>query len=114
MTLWEDAALMVAPGLRPARYLSIQERYEEWRGTADGQEVYHQVVERAHRLRDRGWAHFGIGALWESIRYDRAVRVGPDALGFKLNDHFRSRMAREVMERERDLSAFFELRSLRA
>lgn len=92
---------------------SLQQRYEEWRASTDGQAVYASVRERALRLRDRGWTHFGIGALWESVRYDRAIAVGPED-GYKLNDHYRSRMARELMEREPDLADFFELRELRA
>jgi hypothetical protein len=108
------ATLITAPGLRPGRYLTLQQRYEEWRATPDGQDVYDAVRRAALRLRGRGFQHYGIGALWEAARYDHALKVGPDVDGWKLNDHYRSRMARELMMREPELAGFFELRELRA
>ena len=101
------------PGLRPARYLSIQERYREWRATADGETVFREVVSRALRLRERGWTHYSHKAIIETIRYDRAIRVGPDS-GFKVNDHYSSRIAREAMAAYPALGGFFEVRELRA
>jgi len=95
------------------RRATIQERFEEWLSTADGQHVYAEVISRANALRARGWTHFAIGAIWESIRYDRSVAVGPED-GFKLNDHYRSRMARRVIADVPRLDGFFELRELRA
>lgn len=92
---------------------SIQERFDAWLATPDGQLVYRECRERALRLRARGWRHFAIGALWESVRYDRSVQVGPDD-GWRLNDHYRSRMARLLMDTEPDLAGFFETRELRA
>lgn len=116
MTLWDtfDHARNVSiPGLRAGRHLTIQQRFEEWLLTPDGLLVYGEVVARANRLASRGWTHFAIGALWESIRYDHSVRVGPES-GFKLNDHYRSRMARRVMLDYPMLDGFFETRELRA
>lgn len=92
---------------------SIQDRFEEWLGTPDGRLVYQECRQRAHALRGRGWRHFAIGAIWESVRYDRAIRVGPED-GYKLNDHYRSRMARLLMDTEPELAGFFETRELRA
>lgn len=106
-------SLIVSPGLRHGRYLTIQERFDEWLASPDGQLVYDEVVVRATRLRDRGWAHFSVHAIWESIRYDHSVRVGPED-GFKLNDHYTSRMARRVMADWPALDGFFEVRGLRA
>ena len=93
---------------------SLQTRYAEWRASADGEAVYLNVRERALALRRRGWRHFGIGALWEAARYDWALRVGPDATGVKVNNDYRSRMARELMEQEPTLAGFFETRELRS
>lgn len=106
-------ANVVLPGLREGRWLTIQQRFEAWLATPDGQAVYEDVVRRAYRLRDRGYRHFGVHALWEAARYDRSLQVGPEG-GFKLNDHFTSRMARRIMADHPELEGFFEIRELRA
>jgi hypothetical protein len=104
----------VLPGLREGRWLTIQQRFEEWLATPDGQAVYRAIVERARRLKDRGWTHFGIKALWEAARYDRALVVGPSG-GFKLNNDYTSRIARRIMEDDpAEFEGFFEFRELRA
>lgn len=92
----------------------LDDQYGAWRRTEDGQEVYTNVRDRALRLRARGWQHFGIKALWEAARYDRALAVGPDAAGFKMNNNLHSRMARELMASVPELADFFELRRLRS
>jgi hypothetical protein len=108
-------SLITMPGLRPdGRYISLQQRYEEWRATPDGQTVYQAVHDAALRLRRRGFRHYGIAALFEAARYTYSLRVGPDAEGFKLNNNWRSRLARELMDDEPDLAGFFELRGLTA
>lgn len=110
-TLWEHNVQL--PGLRPGKYLTLQEQFEEWLDTDDGVTVYEEVIRRARALRGRGFRHFGIKALWEAIRYDRAIQLGPNA-GFKINNNFHSRMARLVMDRCPDLADFFETRELKA
>lgn len=110
-TLWDQN--VVLPGLRVGDHLSIQRRFDEWLATPDGQAVYDAVRFRALALKARGWTHFGIGALWEGVRYDRSVQVGPEG-GFRLNDHFRSRLARRLMDDYPALAGFFETRELRA
>lgn len=92
---------------------SIGERFAAWLETPDGQTVYAECRDRALSLRRRGWRHFSIDAIWHSVRFDRAVRVGPEG-GYRLNDHFTSRMARLLSESEPELDGFFEVRSLRA
>jgi len=101
MTIWKDP--------RP-----IQEKYEEWRETSDGEVVYEAVKAAAFRLVARGFRHYGIAALFEAARYTHSLKVGPDAEGFKVNNNWRSRMARELMETEPGLDGFFELRTLHA
>lgn len=93
---------------------SLQEKYEEWRATADGMVVYGAVRKAAFRLRGRGFTHYGIKALWEAARYTYYLRVGPDAEGWKVNNNWTSRIARELMMNEPELEGFFELRHLRA
>jgi hypothetical protein len=52
-------------------------------------------------------------ALWEAVRLDRDLGVGPGAV-LKLNNDYTSRMARRVMDDYPDLTGFFELRATRA
>ena len=84
--------------------------FYEWRATTDGEKVYQEVVRRARVIRERGFRHFGIRCIWEVIRYDYAVQLGPDH-GFRLNDHYHAFIAREVMRNNTDLEGFFELRT---
>jgi len=91
----------------------IEVAFRRWLRTPDGQLVYRECRDRALALRRRGWRHFSIRPIWEAIRYDWAIRVGPED-GFKLNDHYHSRMARLLMDTEPELEGFFEVRRLRA
>lgn len=90
----------------------IQYDFEKWIETEDGQRVYHEVVRRCRLLKQAGHTHYGIGMLWEAIRYDYSIRLGPDH-GFKMNNNYRSRMARFVMDSHPSLKGFFETRRLR-
>lgn len=105
-----------SPGQAPLdfdpRLSPLEGRYRAWRSTPAGAAVYREVVERAKRLRAAGWRRFSIAALWESIRFDRSVELGPDADGYRLNNSWRSRLAREVLSREPELDGFFETREL--
>jgi hypothetical protein len=101
-------------GLRLGAYLTLQERYEEWRASPDGELVWGAVRDAALRLSARGFRHYGIAALFEAARYTYALRVGPDVEGFKLNNNWRSRMARDLMVAVPELDGFFELRTLTA
>lgn len=89
----------------------VERAFAEWILTADGRRVEAEVVRRARRLRERGWKHYGIAALVESIRYDASVSLLGDA-GFKINNDRRSLLARRVMERNEELRGFFTTREL--
>lgn len=93
---------------------AIQRAYEEWRATDDGREVVAAIRARALDLRRRGWSHYGIKALGEVVRFDQAIRVGPDAEGYRVNNSHLSRLARDLMAEEAELRDFFEVRDLRA
>lgn len=90
--------------------VTLSDQFAAWLDSPDGQHVYDEVVNRARTLRSRGWRHFGIAAIWEAIRYDWSVRVGPDAEGWKVNNNYRAFMARRVMADYPDLEGFFETR----
>lgn len=97
----------------PRRRRDLQREFEEWLASKDGRAVYVEAVSRARRLLARGYRHYSMDALYHSIRFDWSVKVGPDADGFKLNDHHTSRLARRIMADFEDLAGFFETRQLR-
>lgn len=108
-TLWDVAARRGS-----AFPVTLADQFEAWLLTEDGQHVYREVISRARTLRKGGWRHFGMKAIWEAIRFDWMVRVGPDADGFKINNNYHAFMARRVMADCPDLQGFFETRVQRA
>ncbi len=105
---------IIQPGLRPGRYLTLQERYLEWRYTPEGRAVFEACLRAALKLAARGFRHYGVAALYEAARYDHALRIGPDIDGWRLNNSYRSRLARDLMAAEPLLRDFFETRILTA
>lgn len=96
------------------RKLPIQEAYRRWLQTQDGQRIYHEAYARARMLRRRGIRHFGIAAIFEAIRYDRAVEVGRDDGGFKVNNNYRALVARDLMAEDPALADLFSTRTRRS
>lgn len=93
---------------------TLQGAFERWLATPHGQYIASETVKRARRLRSRGFTRYGIGAIAESIRFDASLAVGTDEDGFKVNNNYRSRLARKVMDENPDLAGFFETRQLQA
>ncbi|MEV0370637.1 hypothetical protein AB0I10_12525 [Streptomyces sp. NPDC050636] len=93
----------------PSAGLSIQERFE----------AFHQlnpwILEQLEALTsdcvDRGLKRVGIGMLFEVLRwqYGRATYGEP----WRLNNDFRSRYARMLLELHPEWSSLFETRGLR-
>jgi hypothetical protein len=73
--------------------------------------VYTELVKLAKLAQSRGWKHYGIGSLYEVLRWHRHIEYGPDE-DFKLNNNFRSRYARKIMDDNPELRDFFETRKL--
>jgi hypothetical protein len=92
----------------------IDAAYRAWLKTEDGGVIARAIRDRALALVRRGWRHYGIRALWEAARFDRALEVGPGEDGYKLNDHYTSRLARDLMGKYPELEGFFETRELRS
>lgn len=90
--------------------VSIQEAFEEFH--REHPEVYSYLLALAFELQMKGWVHYGIGALWERMRWH--FKVEHDQEDFKLNNNFRSRYARKMMAEHPALEGFFELRELKA
>jgi len=90
---------------------TIEQRFQSFH-EANGW-VYDELVRLARQLRGRGHRRLGIGMLWEVIRWRYMAETLDPASDFHLNDHYRSRYARLIMEREADLDGVFEVRRLR-
>lgn len=87
---------------------SIEHRFREFH--SKNPHVYQRLVELARELRAKGYKRAGIGMLYEVLRWQTMIKtVGED---YKLNDNYRSRYARLIMEKEPDLEGFFEKRRL--
>lgn len=98
--------------LRLPMSTKVEREFRTWAETPDGKRVVHEVCRRALKLYDLGQKHYGIAALFESIRYDSSVGLLGDG-DYRLNNNHRSHLARLVMRVEPELAGFFELRSLR-
>lgn len=92
-------------------HLTIEQRF--WRFHARHPEVFAALRRLSLALVDRGYQHLGIGMLWETLRYNTMLGSTPDEDVYRLNDHYRSRYARLLMETEPRLEGVFELRRLR-
>lgn len=73
--------------------------------------VYAELRMLALRARNAGAQRIGIGMLYEVMRWRHALRTQGD--DFKLNNNYRSRYARLLMQ-EPELAGCFEIRGLRA
>lgn len=84
----------------------IEQAYREFH--KKNPRVYRELVKLARSLKARGWQHYGIGALFEVIRFHRALETTDPE--FKLNNNHRALYARQIMDENADLRDFFEIR----
>ena len=70
--------------------------------------VYGELLALALQVRRRGFSHYGIGGLFEVLRWHRALSTSDTE--FKLNNNHRAFYARLMMREEPELSGFFQLR----
>lgn len=64
-------------------------------------------------LKQRGREHFGMKALFETLRFHSALQTAGGE-EWKLNNNYTALMARLLMEQYPELDGFFELRERRA
>lgn len=82
-----------------------------WRFHKGHPEVYRQLVGMSREAVGAGRDRLAIGMLFEVIRWHRVIE--PDSTEeFKLNNNYRSRYARLIMEQEPDLDGVFATREL--
>ena len=92
---------------------TIEEAFIRFHNAHPG--VYGELAALSRRWLAQGKGRWSIDAAFQVLRWERRMAGLPDpAFEFKLNDHFRSRYARLLMEREPDLEELFEVRMLRA
>lgn len=72
-------------------------------------EVESELVELARKAKQAGAPRYGIGALFEVLRWSRLMQRRPGD-EFKLNNNHRAFYARKLMQEHPDLAGFFELR----
>lgn len=77
-------------------------------------EVYETLVRRARDLSERGYRRLGIGMLWEVMRYTSMIGARPGEEAYRLNNNYRSRYVRIIIDQEPDLRSLFEIRELRS
>jgi hypothetical protein len=89
----------------------IQARFEAFHQA--NPHVYRHLVELARAYVERGMKRLSIDHLFHLVRWRMHEKTGGDEL-FKLNDHFTSRYARLIEDREPDLRGLFHNRHLRS
>ena len=88
-----------------SRPLSLGEQAEDFH--AMNPQVYRLAVKIARFMKDRGVKRYGIGAIWEIMRFKYLETTGSI---YKLNNNYRAWFARRMMRDESDLAGFFETR----
>lgn len=91
---------------------SLQDQFERFHVANEW--VYELLVRLARDLIEHGARKVGMGMLFEVVRWQYARATTDAASDFKVNNSYRSRYARLVMEREPDLAGMFDVRELRA
>jgi hypothetical protein len=89
---------------------TIQSKFETFH--AANPWVYDALVKMARRAKWRGRERLGIGMLAEVLRWDYMLATDDPSSDFKLNNNYRSRYARKIMEEHPELDGMFETREL--
>lgn len=76
--------------------------------------VFDELVRLTRELKSRGHRRVGIGMLFEVLRWHHMRATDDPGSEFKLNNSYRSRYARLIMDECPDLRGVFETRELRS
>ncbi|MEU4095513.1 hypothetical protein [Streptomyces sp. NPDC026673] len=104
----DDIQLVQQPAVEPGQ--SIQERFEAFNDLNPW--VLQQLEALAGDCVAKGFRRVGIGMLFELLRWRYGEATRGDV--FRLNNNFRSRYVRLLIERRPEWAALFETRTLRA
>ena len=86
--------------------MTIAQRFDAFH--AENPHVLDNLKALAMDLRSRGVTRYGIKALYEVLRYNRALATRGDV--FKLNNNYTAHYARKLMDEVPELEGFFETR----
>jgi predicted PolB exonuclease-like 3'-5' exonuclease len=70
------------------------------------------IVRYTRQLITAGHKHFGMGAVFERIRWDYAVSTLADTKGFKINNNYRSRYVRLLEATHPQFKGFYRQRKV--
>ncbi len=90
---------------------TIEEAFDEFHRA--NPHVYEELVKLARHAKQRGFAHYGIGALYEVFRWERGPTTKDDD-GYAVNNNYRAIYARRIMAECPDLAGFFTTRARRS
>lgn len=105
-TLFEPLPPIVRPAVN--RCDTLQQRFESFHRANPA--VYAALKRLALDMRRRGVRRYGIGGLFELLRWQYAMQTHGD--DYALNNNWRSRYARLLMDEVPELRGFFEVREL--
>ena len=77
-------------------------------------DVYAAICHLARQAKRAGRDKIGVGMIFEVLRWQTFIAARDDEEPYRLNNSYRSRYARLVMDIEDDLDGIFDLRELRA
>lgn len=76
--------------------------------------VYTELRDHALHLRRKGRTHYGVKALFEVVRFHRALETTDKCKEWRLNNNYTALYARLLMTNEPELRDFFRTRVRRA
>jgi len=91
---------------------TIQEDFRQFHH--DNPWVFDKLVDMTRDLHQKGRKRFGIGMLWEVLRWNVAMGTITVDDNFKLNNNYRSRYVRLIIEKYPQYDCMFECRVLRS
>lgn len=99
---------MAEPTLFP---VTIQERFERYH--TKHPEVFNHLVRLAREVKSTGLKRCGISLLWERLRWFYWIECDASEK-YRMNDNYRSRFVRLLIDKHPEFKGFFKLRRLRA
>jgi hypothetical protein len=90
---------------------TLEERFRLW--VFANEHVIELFLKFAREAKAAGKGHFGIGAIAERVRWEVYI-TRKEADPWKINNSYRSRLARLLVKRDPSLEGFFEFRKLRS
>jgi predicted fused transcriptional regulator/phosphomethylpyrimidine kinase len=92
--------------------VTLLAKYNEWRLTAHGREVYGQAAALTRKLQASGRKHYSIRAIVNYIRFEIDLAHGTDRAGWKVNNNMTPYLARELESNKVCDPGFFEKRKV--